>query len=230
MSSPRKRKVCCQYCSTQFERWIWDSVDLERHPEASDKLLSGQYFKSICPSCGKTIYEEYSMVCIDKRSDICILFITGDDWERFFYLDWLLEEKQRLCKVYRSDDLAEKVLAIQNGRDDRIVEMCKYQTLLNYAIYVHGFDLNRLYYSIVDGKEKIVGEDTAGAKAISDFPEETYQLFVEAFKCVLPDTKAKYDVYDTEWADGFVKEHWDLVRNILEQRKGKDTANELRKA
>ena len=84
---------------------------------------------------------------------------------------------------------------------------------------MNDFDLNRLYYSVEGGKEIIIGEDTSGVKAITDFPEETYQLFKEAFKDVLPKARAKYDEYDTEWADGFIKEHWDLVRNTLQNRK-----------
>ena len=166
------------------------------------------------------------MVCYDKSKSVVFLYTTSDDWERFFYLDWLLEEKQRLCKVFRSYDLAEKVLATQNGRDDRLVEMCKYRTLLNFAIHMNDFDLTRLYYSAGDGKEEIIGVSSAGVKAVTEFPAETYRLFEEAFRDVLPEIRAKYDVYDTEWADGFVKEHWDLVRNLLSQRKEQDTTDE----
>lgn len=226
MSYPKKRESACPYCGSNVNRWFWDSIDLECHPEASAKLKNGEYFKTTCGSCGKTQYEEYSMVCFDKKKGVCILFTTGDDWERFFYLDWLLDEKLRLCKVHQSDDLTEKVLAIQNGRDDRIVEMCKYQTLLKFAVHVHGFDLTNLYYSNEDGKEKIIGINTNGVKAITEFPEETYRLFDEAFRDVLPETRAKYDVYDTEWADNFISEHWDLVRNILLLRKEQKLANE----
>ena len=187
MSAPRKGKTICSACGKEYDIWIWDSINLERHPEASEKLRNMEYFRRRCPQCGK---------------------------QRIILYPLALEDGMRLCSVYHAEDLAEKVQALQNGRDDRIVEMCKFWMLLKFAKYLHNFELDRLYYSIEDGKEKIVGVDVDGRKAIADFPCNVYRQFGEAFKGVLPLARAKYDEYTTEWADAFVREHIELLYGI----------------
>ena len=86
---------------------------------------------------------------------------------------------------------------------------------------VSGFELERQYYSAEDGKELIVFENAAGERATTDFPKNLYRLFEAAYRDVLKRVKAKYDEYDTEWADGFVREHLDLLERAAEELKGK---------
>ena len=118
MSSPKKEKVTCPACKTLIDRWCWRTIDLRRHPEAYEKLKTGAYFKTLCPSCGRAVYEEYSMVCYDNRAGAFIQFVAGTDIEPFFYLDELLEEGQRLSKVNDREDFAELVsLYITNTAD-----------------------------------------------------------------------------------------------------------------
>ena len=214
MSAPRKGKTICSACGKEYDIWIWDSINLERHPEASEKLRNMEYFRRRCPQCGKQRIILYPLACYDRRWNVLLQLHAGEDWERFFHLDEQMEDGMRLCSVYHAEDLAEKVQALQNGRDDRIVEMCKFWMLLKFAKYLHNFELDRLYYSIEDGKEKIVGVDVDGRKAIADFPCNVYRQFGEAFKGVLPLARAKYDEYTTEWADAFVREHIELLYGI----------------
>ncbi len=215
MSAPRKEKTTCSECEREYDIWIWDSINLERHPETSDKLRNLEYFRRHCPHCGKQSVILYPLACYDRRWNVLLQLYTGEDWERFFHLEERLEDGMRLCMVYTAEDLAEKVLALQNGRDDRIVEMCKFWMLLRFAKHLNNFELDRLYYSIEDGEEKIVGVDVDGRKAVADFPRNVYRQFSEAFKEVLPLARAKFNEYTTEWADGFVREHLDLLRGRL---------------
>lgn len=133
MSFPRKASSRCVHCGASITKWIWDSLDLEKHSNAAEKLEKEEYFDALCPYCGKRTVEKYSMICYDLSKGIFLQLFSAADSERFFYVDELLEGSQRLCYVYRIEDLAEKVLALQNGRDDRIVEMCKFWTLIKYA-------------------------------------------------------------------------------------------------
>lgn len=214
MSAPRKEKTICSECGRAYGIWIWDSINLEQHPEASDKLRNLEYFRRRCPHCGKQNVELYPLACYDRTQKVLVQLHAGGNWERFFHLDERMEDGMRLCMVYHAEDLAEKVLALQNGRDDRIVEMCKFWILLIFAKHLNDFELDRLYYSIEDGKEKIVGVDVNGRKTIADFPQNVYRQFGEAFKAVLPLARAKYNEYTTEWADAFVREHLHLLNGI----------------
>lgn len=214
MSAPRKGKTICSACGKEYDIWIWNSINLERHPEASEKLRNMEYFRRRCPHCGKESVEAYPMACYDRGLNVLVQLWAGEDSECFFYLDERMEDGMRLCKVYHAEDLAEKVLALQNGRDDRIVEMCKFWMLFKFAKHLNDFELDRLYYSIEDGREKIVGVDVNGKKAIADFPRNVYRQFGAAFKDILPLARAKYDEYTTEWADAFVREHIDLLRKV----------------
>ena len=214
MSAPRKGKTICPECGKEHDIWIWNSINLEQHPEASDKLRSLEYFRRRCPQCGKQSIVLYPLACYDRRWNVLVQLHAGENRERFFHLDEQMEGGMRLCTVYHAEDLAEKVLALQNGRDDRIVEMCKFWMLLKFAKHLNDFELDRLYYSIEDGEEKIVGVDVDGRKAIADFPRNVYRQFDEAFREVLPLARAKNNEYTTEWADTFVREHIDLLNGI----------------
>ncbi len=214
MSTPRKTRTSCPRCGAAHEMWRWNGIDLERHPEAAEKLRTEAYFRWLCPSCGAQNRELYPLSCYDRRRNVLLQFETGDDQERFFHLDELMEEGQRLCRVYNVEDLAEKVLALQNGRDDRIVEMCKFWILLKFAKYLNDFELKRLFYSVEDGREKIVGVDVQGRKAVADIPKNVYRQFEAAFRDVLPLVRARNDEYTTEWAETFLREHIDLLKQI----------------
>ena len=96
MSTPKKEKVTCRSCKRQIDRWCWRTIDLNRHPETFEKLKTGAYFKTLCPSCGRTVFEEYSMVCFDSREGAFIQIVSEDDLEPLFYLDELLKEGQCL--------------------------------------------------------------------------------------------------------------------------------------
>lgn len=221
MSVPKKEKVTCRSCKALIDRWCWRTVNLDRHPEAYEKLKSGAYFRTLCPFCGRAVYDEYSMVCYDGRSGAFIQFVAGSDLEPFFYLDELLEDGQRLSKVYRLEDLAEKILMLQNGRDDRIVEMCKFWTLRDFFMRVSGFGLVRQYYAVENGKEYIFFDNKDGQHITTEFPEGFYRLFEKAFREVLPRVKLKYGEYDTEWADGFLRAHIKLLERCAEEMCGK---------
>ncbi len=214
MSVPRKRTVVCSHCGAEIDLWAWYNINLEKHPEASTKLENRDYFKAFCHSCSKETIDPYSMICYDQSKGVFIEYWISKDAERNFYFDELLLEGQRRCVVFSVEDLAEKVIALQNGRDDRIVEMCKFWTLIKFAKQLPQFDLDRLYYSIENNREVIIGVNTDNAKAIVEFPKAIYQHFEKAFMDELPRESAKDGIYDIEWADGFVREHINLLLEV----------------
>ena len=190
--------------------WFWDSINLEQHPNAAEKLRSAEVFTRSCPFCGVRSIEPYPVACYDLSKKILVQFEAGEYTERFFHLDEMMEDGLRLCRVFSPERLAEKVLALHNGRDDRLVEMCKYWFRLKLIIRRIDFDVVRFYYDVDDGEEMLVGEDAYGFKDIVAFPEKEYRLFDKAFREVLPLEMGKYSIYDIAWADSFIKEHKDL--------------------
>ena len=211
MSIPRKRTIICAHCGAEIDSWAWYNINLEKHPEAATKLRNGDYFKAFCRYCGKETIDPYTMICYDQRRGVFIEYWISKDSARNFYFDELLLDGQRCCVVYSVEDLAEKVIALQNGRDDRIVEMCKFWALIKYAKHLNTFELKRLYYSIENNKEKLIGIDIHGNKVISGFPFSVYQYFENTFHNALADETDNRHSYDTEWADSFIRKHAGLL-------------------
>ena len=219
MSTPRRSKTTCFICGREYCVWFWDSINLEQHPSASEKLKSGEVFTRSCPFCGVRSKEPYPVACYDMSKGVLFQLRTAENPERFFHLEEQMDDGMRLCFVYSIEDLAEKVLALQNGRDDRIVEMCKYWHIIKLAIRLPQFEVVRYYYDVEDGKEVIIGIDRNGCRETEGFPDKDYQLFDKAFGTLLPLDKGRHNIYDTEWADSFIHEHGDLFRQTFNNEK-----------
>lgn len=201
MSFPKKQKRVCTRCEKEYTAWIWDNIDLECHPEAYEKLSTRQYFKRYCPHCGTMDYEEHSLLCYDRSRKIFLHLDTPVGWENYFDLDELIEEGQCLRRVGSAAELCEKLLALQMGRDDRIIELCKVrQLLLPLALLCKDFKVLKVWYCIEDGREMIMARDAHRVKNQVCFREGIYELFADIFKDVLEENVAKNHVYDINWA------------------------------
>jgi len=127
-----KRRIAC-FCEKTFEAEIPDSADLAVEPEVGTLIASGEFMAVICPSCGKRLTPEYP----------CRLSLAGGAGDVFFVpeadrgayargsLSYEVGSPHRV--VVGFPELLEKLQIIEQGLDDRVIEIMKYYLLTGAA-------------------------------------------------------------------------------------------------
>ena len=120
-----KVKVPCTcYAPVDFE--YDETVDLAKNPEAANQIMAGSFMEAKCPKCGKVLHPEFPFTVKHEGKKIDIQFLP----ERM--RDEYLRGLSKYC--FKKDgrivigfpELAEKLKIINEGFDDRIIEVIKY--------------------------------------------------------------------------------------------------------
>jgi len=74
MSSFRNRKITCPACNKEGSYTVWDSVNVDLHPELKSKVMDGSLFTWVCPNCKKSFNAPYSFLYHDMTHDFMVLF------------------------------------------------------------------------------------------------------------------------------------------------------------
>lgn len=107
-------------------------VESKKDPAQKDAILDGSFFEFICPDCGYSTSVLYSMRYLDESQKL-IVDLLEEEASSF-------EEKEGYTNriVSNPNELVEKILIFDAGKDDRIIEMEK--ALLEQQLLEEGKD------------------------------------------------------------------------------------------
>ena len=235
MSIPVDIKFRCRNCGKKITMEAWESINTEI-PNVAHDIMTGELFAFTCPRCKCQDYVEYDMLYNDMNHNIMIQVlhdpdeITLAETKRVFSnMSTLAESDFRI--VPNMNALSEKVTALEFGKDDRIVEICKY---LCFVVFLQpqkpDFKLKRaLYRADLEKNEdffSFYGE--AGEHMISPFDEPLTKLYNSAERLCLPaimeECKGQY-VFDYAWAENFVMTHGYLFDEDAAENTDEEAAN-----
>ncbi len=134
MSQSRMIRYTCPYCGKTFETEIYDSVAADTDEDLRDRCVSGDLFRISCPKCKREFMIQYPLVYVDRRHRFVI---------------WLKEEEPgaetvkalagplapagfRLRRVTTLQEFVEKIQIFEDEVDDRLVELAKYDSLIEF--------------------------------------------------------------------------------------------------
>lgn len=170
--------------------------------------MSGELFQAACPHCRSISYLEYDVLYHDLRNEamIWVLHRNAPGYEA--KLEELRSGNGMPCKMLRVVEnvsaLSEKVACLENGRDDRIVELYKVFAVRNLLKQDPGFAFVDMFYSAVDGREMISVCDENGKIMSSGLMDEIYDFI--RFMYLDSDFEKQYDnnypIIDYAWAEG----------------------------
>ncbi len=103
--------------------------------------------------------------------------------------------------------MAQKVLALENGRDDRIIEIYKSRWQIEILNRYPGFNRMEPLYLMNEGKEKFLFANANREFLYYDFYDEIYEMIEDAFLPILENYEAPNCVYDYDWAKAFITEY-----------------------
>lgn len=229
MSIPIDIKFRCRNCGKKITMEAWESINTQI-PNVAHDIMTGELFAFTCPRCKCQDYVEYDMLYNDMNHDMMIQVLHDYDQKTleetkkvFSRMGALAESDFRI--VPNMNALSEKVTALEFGKDDRIVEICKY---LCFTVFIRpkkpDFKLKRaVYRADLDKNEdffSFYGE--AGEHMISPFDEPLTKLYDAATRTFLPAIieacKNQY-IFDYAWAESFIMTH----SHLLDEDNAEDT-------
>jgi len=134
MNESRTVTYVCPYCGRKFETEVYDSIITDTDPDLRDRCVSGDLFRISCPHCKRDYMIQYPLVYVDRKNRF-ILFVSSEP-----------EVPEAVRKIaagpaaagYRMrrtptlSEFSEKIQIFEDGVDDRLVELAKYDSLIEF--------------------------------------------------------------------------------------------------
>ena len=214
MSMPNKATVNCPDCNAAFTTTVWSSVNTDLSEDLAEKIISGEFFDAKCPECGFTAHMEYDVLYHDVKRSVMIWVVHTNTPE---YEKKCAEIKStRMLPGYKTrmvrdmNELREKVAALEAGRDDRVIEICKYFLKYEASQQHPEFETRNLFYTYADGKEIVFLYDINGKDMSCYLDPKLYDMMEERFSERLLEFKDNdYAIYDAQWAEKLFLQHLD---------------------
>ena len=205
MSMPNKATVNCPDCNVAFTTTVWSSVNTDLSEDLAEKIISGEFFDAKCPECGFTAHMEYDVLYHDVHTN------TPEYEKKCAEI-----KSTRMLPGYKTrmvrnmNELREKVAALEAGRDDRVIEICKYFLKFEASQQHPEFETGNLFYTYADGKEIVFLYDINGKDMSCYLDSKLYDMMEERFSERLLEFKDNdYAIYDARWAEKLFLQHLD---------------------
>ena len=108
--------------------------------------------------------------------------------------------------------LSEKVTALENGLDDRVVELCRYICLSKVLWSRQDFIYEAFFYHRVNGQDEFIFYGDSGKTSIASPPPIFYETIYNRFHDILEKEASDEPVIDIFWAKDFIEQHMDLLQ------------------
>ena len=202
MSIPKRMTVKCSKCGAEIEVTVFESVNTDFATDIAEQITTGELFNAKCSKCGFVSHLEYDVLYHDVKHGamIWVLHDTSPD-----YSDRVAELRNsanilgyKTTRIVNNmNELRQKVACLENGRDDRIIELCKVFIAYNLLSKQPDFDFNNAFYTTFLGKERVFLYDKNGQELSCELTDDTYSLLCEMY-------------YNSEYASAF-EDYYALV-------------------
>lgn len=217
MSEERTLVIECPKCHARLEYDIIDCIDSETNAFHKLSLMNQKLFEVKCPHCQVLSDFYYDFVYRDRARKTLIYFVQEERAEgvaiatmlnrKMAEADGTRDYDEQIRVVSNLDTLIEKINILDNGLDDRVVEIMKLMCMSNAIEELKDLDPQEIYYVNHNGEHSFELQGTNGT-AIAAFPNGMYQDVSEDFadviencECVFVDYNWAANVIEAEWGD-----------------------------
>jgi len=194
------------------------------------QIISGELFNAECPKCKHISHMEYDLLYNDMRHEAMIWVIHK---EKPGY-ETKVEEARSTQKFTPYDTLRivedmnalkEKVSCLERGRDDRVIEMCKFFILGNLLSQTPDFVFRNAFYTIFSGKEMIYLYDVEGNFQCCELQDEVYDYIKDLyFSSPYPEQfDDNYAIVDLDWAEATLMPLIEAEADRIDAKNADDT-------
>ena len=155
------KAIVCPMCGELSKAEIYTSVNPTVNKKVRDKVLGGELFAWVCPSCKHTARLTYPILYNDMKNRFMVYLIPKID--RFQLCDKELEEKysnlRNITKRIVADfnSFKEKIFILESGLDDMAVELTKLAISQTVSNKLGGAEIREGYLSMYDRESNTMG-------------------------------------------------------------------------
>ena len=155
------KAIVCPMCGELSKAEIYTSVNPTVNKKVRDKVLGGELFAWVCPSCKHTARLTYPILYNDMKNRFMVYLIPKID--RFQLCDKELEQKysnlRNITKRIVADfnSFKEKIFILESGLDDMAVELTKLAISQTVSNKLGGAEIREGYLSMYDRESNTMG-------------------------------------------------------------------------
>ncbi len=116
--------VCCPSCESKGIFTQYKLIDINKNPELREKIFSRNIFQYNCPVCGESIMVSYDTIYMDEEEKKIICLSSNDNEENETIRKFKLSGYS-LRIVNTINGFIEKISMLEDGIDDRVIELYK---------------------------------------------------------------------------------------------------------
>ena len=231
MSLPKKMTVKCSKCGANIEVTVFESVNTDYAPDITDKIISGELFDAKCDKCGFVSHLEYDILYHDVKHGAMIWVLHDNSPEYASKVEELRSSANILGYkttriVNNMNELRQKVACLENGRDDRIIELCKVFITYNLLSKQPDFEFNNAFYTNFLDQERVFLYDKNGEELSCELTDDAYSLLCDMYynSEYAASFEDYYALVDYDWAESIIQP---LLQQEAEKIDAKNAAKDV---
>ena len=213
MSKNHIEKIKCSKCNAESEMLVWETMDTSTDPQLKAQIRNGDCFGWHCPHCDNKSLIFYPTIYHQVNEHYIICYVPGNPSSAVEYMKNINENNQsgydfndNYTKRVVTDinQLREKLLILDEGLDDRIIEIMKVFAMAEIQKSFSDLTVSEIYFNKEqDGTYNLAVKFDNGQWGSTDFAMDSYDQVVKTFKTSLAvDDEV---IIDTEWAISMIE-------------------------
>ncbi len=211
MSQSSMSEITCPACGSKHEFKVWDSINTKQDLELKEAVRTGDAFRYTCPDCGATALLNYNFL-YHQMEDKYMVFVSveGDAWNQMMSI---LSARQKdlpdyTMRIVRSyNDFREKLMILDAGLDDRVVEIIKSSVWHNVEETYADKGIDEILFAMNDdGEHGFLFRSKDKMIASMEFDMDLYKVVKNAAESRLDFYSRGIFGIDRAWADRVVGE------------------------
>lgn len=210
MSQSAMQEITCPKCGKKTSFLVWDSINTMENPEMKEKVRNDEAFRFHCPGCGASALLNYNFL-YHQQEDKVLIYVSADGGDTSDMAQILDQRgnafdgyRKRIVRSYNA--FKEKLLILDAGFDDRIVEIIKSSVWDNVEAHYKDKKIDEIYFATNDdGVHGFLFRSAGAMVASMEFDESLYKaIYDSAYERL--DAATKNDLYiDRDWAKDVVE-------------------------
>lgn len=210
MSQSAMQEITCPKCGKKTSFLVWDSINTMENPEMKEKVRNDEAFRFHCLECGASALLNYNFL-YHQQEDKVLIYVSADGGDTSDMAQILDQRgnafdgyRKRIVRSYNA--FKEKLLILDAGFDDRIVEIIKSSIWDNVEAHYKDKKIDEIYFATNDdGVHGFLFRSAGEMVASMEFDESLYKaIYDSAYERL--DAATRNDLYiDRDWAKDVVE-------------------------